>query len=31
MREFLASQMQDDAYVCDILPMGDGLSVCLKK
>lgn len=31
MREFLAMQMQDEAFVCDILPMGDGLSVCLKK
>lgn len=31
MREFLASQMQDSAFVCDILPMGDGLSICIKK
>lgn len=31
MREFLAAQMQDEEYICDILPMGDGLSVCLKK
>ena len=31
MREFLAAQMQDEDFVCDILPMGDGLSICLKK
>ena len=31
MREFLAAQMQDEDFVCDILPMGDGLSVCYKK
>ena len=31
MREFLANQMQDEDYICDILPIGDGLSVCLKK
>ena len=31
MREFLANQMQDEDFICDILPIGDGLSVCLKK
>ena len=31
MRDFLKTVFSDEAFVCDLLPVGDGLAIAVKK